>query len=249
MVDGVGLAGVDATQALGADAAGQAAGRLRLRSLIGVAGLHLGEATHPFLYWQLGHRHPGGDPHLSPLYPFLDLRPCQFDHRQFGLRRWLQFLPPQVAMDGLSSLMAGGDRLNDERRSGSDVAGSKDPRPCRRQRVGVDGDSLLAGDADPRALRDEGQTSPLPHGEYDVVARHEVLRAGDRHRPPPPCLVGQPLLGAHALYAHHTPITVPHNLHRSNLPVEDDPLLLGAVHLLLVGRRLLAGAAVIDMHL
>ncbi len=92
-------------------------------------------------------------------------------------------------MDRLSSPMTGGDRFDDERRPGRRVTRREDPRPRRRQRVGIDGNSLLAGDADAGTLRDEGQTSPLPNGEDDHITGDDVLRTWLRLQCQPPCLI------------------------------------------------------------
>ena len=249
VVNAVLLAGVDALQALGADAAGQATGRLLLCLLVRVARRHLLEGRKPLLDRELVHRHAGLDTYLSPRHPLLDLCPRQVRHRQFGAGRWLQFLSPQIAMDGLSNPMASSDGVNDERRSSGGVARRKDPRPSRDQGIGINNYGRPLRDLDARALRNEGQAGPLPHGENDVVARHKVLRSRNWDRAAPARLIGQPLLRAHAFHPCHTPAPISHDLNGCHLPMEDDALFLRVAHLLLVGRRLLAGTAVVDAHL
>ncbi len=67
VVNGIDAAGVPAAQALGAETAGQATRRLRLRQFVRVAPAHLLEAAQPLIHLRLGHALPRRQVNLAPV--------------------------------------------------------------------------------------------------------------------------------------------------------------------------------------
>ncbi len=237
VVNRIGLTDIPATQTLRADAAGQTTGGLGLGQLVGIPHLDLGEIGDPFFHRQLRHRHTGSHLHLPPRDPLLNLRPAQVHHRQLRLQGRLQLVSPQVAMDGLGHPMAGGHRLYDKGRAGGSVTGREDPRSSRGQRVGIDGNRLLAGDPDTGAFRDERQPGPLPDGKDNHITRDDVFRPGLRLQRK--TAIGGKLHKRHieAFHPCHPPIAIGYNPLEGTAGVEMNALRLTSLDLPGMGRH------------
>ena len=161
----------------------------------------------------------------------------------------LQRLALQVAVDGLGGLVARGHGVDDEGRAAHGVAAGEHARPRRSQRLLIHDDAVVAGPFHAGVGRNEGQASPLADGEDDVVAGHQVLRAGDGHRPRPPVRARLAQLHAHAAHTGHAAVAVADHLHRVGEEVEGDAFLAGVADFLFTGGGLGPRAAVVNVHL
>ncbi len=91
--------------------------------------------------------------------------------------------PLEVGVDRVGGPPAVGDRLDDGRRAGADVAGAEDAGPARLERDGVGLQAVLLGGLGPLvAGADPRQVGPLADRQQDAVALDGELRA---RRPAP----------------------------------------------------------------
>ena len=177
VVNGLGLADLDTLQALGADAAGEAALRLGQGLLLAEAQVHLAEVPQSFGQGELRHPHPGPPHDLPPGQLLGNLRIAQFHLGLEGRLDRDQLFALQVADDGAGRLVSCGDGVYHEGRARHHVAASEDAGPVRGHGIGVNHNS-----APPRPLHSPVQVAQiggLADGEDDGVGWQDVLGAGD----------------------------------------------------------------------
>ena len=145
--------------------------------------------------------------------------------------------------------MAAGHGFDDEGRTCGCIPGGKDAGTSRGQSVRVDSNGRLFGNPHAGTFWDESQTSPLPHGKDNAVTGNKMLSVWNGHRAEATGTIGQTLFGAHALHPHYFFVVISDNLHRGNLEMKIDSLILSVAHFQFSPRRLLAGAPVVNLDL
>ena len=188
----------------------------------------------------------------------LDLRGEGHDREELGLRLRQRLAGPdgahvealEVGVDGVRGAPPVGDRLDDRRRAGADVAGAEDARPARLEGDRVDLEAPLLRLLEPLvAGADPGEVGPLADREQDAVALDDELGARRRLGPPPPGRVRGAQLHPDELHARDLPgRLVDEDARRAGLEDRGDALLDGLVDLAR-GRHVLHVAAVDERHL
>ena len=152
----------------------------------------------------------------------------------------------QVLVDGRGGSPPRGDGVDDRLRPGHDVAAGEDAGPARGERPRVGHDAGPAADLDARALGEDGRIGLLADGDEDRRGRELLVGAGDRL---PGC---SPVVaraggrsGLDAADAGDRAVAA-HDLDRGKTGPHDDPLALGRLDLLDLGRHLRATAPIDD---
>jgi len=185
VVDGIGLAGVDAGEALRTEATLEATRGLLHGQFGRIARLHLDELAaglvpvHALSQRHLRHGHTAVPMDLTPRLALGQFLLAQVDDGEFGPGRANQILTLEVAVDRFGSAVPRGHGLDDVGGASDGVACGKDARPAGGQgaQVGVDGPP--AGHTDAAVRRDEGEAGGLADRPDNDVGGNDVLAARD----------------------------------------------------------------------
>ncbi len=182
VVDRIGLAGIDAGKALGAEATLQATGRLLRSEFGGIATFHLGELSavrilaETLLQRQSRHGNAARALDFPPGLALGQFLLGKLDDGEFWLGWPRQiFLPLKIAVDRLGSAVSGRHRFNDKAGASDSVTGGKEPRPAGRHRTQVGINHLTSSYLDARVRWDKSETCCLADGKNDSVGRQHVL--------------------------------------------------------------------------
>ena len=246
VIDGVGLAGLDAHQALAAAGAVETAERLGACLLTGVHGLDLVETGGPRLRLEFFGLDPRGVD--DPLFQLLHLLGGDWIGPLLaGTESRIDGLSREVVADGPGGPFALLDGVDHARGAEHHIAAGKESIATggHGHRVGRDGLPARGLEAEEFGQLAIGR---LAHGGNQRVRFDHEVRTLDRHRAPPAALVGFPEFHADALDADHAAL-FREDLKRRREKGEVDALGERVLDLARIRGHLLDRAAVHDAHL